>query len=333
MIFQKYPSIVNTYMEKSIEIIKEMGKFNDEWVATVKVHGGNFSMQTDGDQVLAASKNGFLSQSFYGHGPVFDKYKDSVIEVYNKLQSLQNTKIVNLSIFGELFGGYYQHPDVPRNPKATKTQKGISYTPDNDFYMFAICVDGKWLDFDVVMGLTMYIGCHFAYEMCRGGLQDCLDFSNEFQDPIHLRYGLPTIDDNVAEGLVIQPVKPFRFPNRKMCILKSKNIKWEEKAREPKRLRVQKETPQVVIDVVDEMSKYVTENRLMNVLSHHGLLYKDDFGKILGMMSKDVYNDFYDENKESFDRLEKVDQRLAKKMAQKLCVELFKPYFNKHAEI
>ena len=332
MFFQKFPSITNSYMDKTIGIIRDMGKADDEWVATVKVHGGNFSMFSDGIVVKSASKNGFTEQSFYGHEGVLNKYRDRVLEVFDIIQNLQSNKVKQISIYGELMGGYYNHPDVPRNPQATKIQKGISYTPDNDFYMFAVSIDGKWMEFDVVGGLSMILGCPSAYEVCRGTMDECLSFSNEFPDPIHKFYGLPEIEDNVTEGLIVQPVVPFKLPNGDAAILKNKNEKWLEKARKPKRERVQKVIPQVVLDQADVICEYITENRLMNVLSHHGLIQKEDFGKILGMLSKDVYEDFYKENNESFDRLEKRDQRMVKKMAQKECVKLFQPYYNKHAE-
>jgi len=327
MFFQKFPSIENTYRQKTIDIITDMGKAEDKWIATVKVHGANFSMHTDGSGLLAASKNGFIDGKFYGYERLLAKYAEGVFELFQALGDLHPASVRQMAVYGEIFGGMYNHDDIPKNTKSVKVMKGVSYTPDNDFYMFGLTIDGVWQNFDKVTAGSLYLGCPLAYIVGQGTLKECLALPNDGLDPIHKLYGLPEVDDNIMEGLVIQPYEPFFLPNGKMAILKNKGDRFKEKASKAKRERIPVVYSKIVTDQMEEISKYVTDNRLSNILSHHGEIGSKDFGKITGMLSRDVLEDYLVDNEEMYNILGNQEKGVVRKHGQILCASLFKPKF------
>ena len=51
----------------------------------------------------------------------------------------------------------------------------------------------------------------------------------------------------------------------------------------------------------EEIAKYITENRLNNVVSKIGTITQKDFGKLLGLYSKDVLEEFNLQNRNNTD--------------------------------
>lgn len=69
--------------------------------------------------------------------------------------------------------------------------------------------------------------------------------------------------------------------------------------------------------LVAEVVAYVTENRLTNVVSHIGEVHvPKDFGKIMGLFSKDVLEDFLKEHGGDYACLEKSEQKLLSEQPQ-----------------
>lgn len=79
-----------------------------------------------------------------------------------------------------------------------------------------------------------------------------------------------------------------------------------------------------------EITLYVTENRLTNVVSHIGeMQLPKDFGKMMGMLSKDALDDFLKKHIEAYTDLEKTEQKLLNKELNRLCTELVKRVYVK----
>jgi Rnl2 family RNA ligase len=323
---KKYPSIENTYRETFVQKAFFYGYHKQEWVVTNKVHGGNLAFHTDGEEVLTASKNG-ITENFYGRDIVLNRYRERILEAFEVIQRNVKTPIKQVSLYGEVFGGSYPHPDVPKVPGANRIQKGVFYTPNNDWYLIDVMIDGVLVDYDFAMGLSFYLECPYAHPLHRGTLQSCLEYPNDFDDPTYKYYGLPKIEGNITEGIVIRPVEPLFFPDGRRVILKNKNEKFSEKQREPRKQRIRKELPEDVQVQIDNGSQYVTENRLNNVLSHFGPVEDKQFGKLIGEFSKDVLEDYLKDYGDEYNSLDKQKQGMVKKNLQKMCAEFLKPRF------
>jgi hypothetical protein len=77
------------------------------------------------------------------------------------------------------------------------------------------------------------------------------------------------------------------------------------------------------------MSKYLTENRLRNVLSHGelGEINQKSFGKLLGLFSKDAIDDFIKDNPDMMDGLEKKSRKKVQKAFNKMAGDIIRPNF------
>ena len=86
--------------------------------------------------------------------------------------------------------------------------------------------------------------------------------------------------------------------------------------------------------MIEEGETYVTENRLANVVSHIGEVhFPKDFGKVMGLFSKDVLEDFLKEHGNLYTALEKSEQKLLNKELIKFCTALVKQVYMSQAYI
>lgn len=335
MEFYKFPSIENTYRKKTIGIVEQMGKSGGDWIGTLKVHGANFSITTDGVDILPATKNGFIpeGQEFYDYGNVSARYKQKIIDLFHRIKRYIHPTVKQIGVYGEIFGGMYNHPNVPRNPRVSRVMKGVSYCPDQDFYMFALNIDGLWMNFDFVEYCAGLIGCVPPIILGRGALAECLEIPNDTLDPLHKHYNLPPVENNIIEGVVIQPQVPFELPNGKAAIFKNKNERFKEKATKSKKVFIPVIHPKEITDQIDEICLYIVQNRLDNVVSHHGPVEEGDFGVLLGRLSKDVFDDYLIDNADEYGKLTKQQQRIVRKQGQRKCADLVRENFLKLLEM
>ncbi len=288
MIFKKFPSIENSYREKTISEIRKFGFHLYDWVVLNKVHGANFSIWYDGKELKCAKRTGFITdpnEKFYGYKDVVRDYEQRVKSTHLHFQNLLNSE-VELVLCGEIFGGSYPHPDVKCDIPSIKVQKGVYYCPHNDFYLFDIMVNGRFISHDDVVKIGNEFGFICAKPLFEGNFEDCMDYDPVFQDPTYKVFGFPPIEDNESEGVVLKPNIPAFFPNGARCILKKKNPKFKEKTRKKK--KVQKELPAHLKEKVENASQYITENRLRNVLSHGLEIGQKDFGKLIKAFLQDI---------------------------------------------
>lgn len=271
MEFRKYSSVENHYREKFIDKFREHGYNKEQYLITEKVHGANFSFWYDGKEVKVASRSQFVDGTFYGCQEVIDRYTPAVMDLYKFLKLNCETLVV----YGELFG--------------PKIQKGVKYSNEKDFVAFDIAIDGYYMAqaeaHDVI---TYSSGFNFVPLIDQvTGLDAALAVTNESTSILGLLNG---IDDanNIAEGIVIQLAElgNVRFGDTR-AIIKSKNEKWVEKSKQPRKPKVgAKEDP--MIPVVEQ---YVNENRLNAVLSKMGEVTVKQFGEVIKVMGQDVIED------------------------------------------
>ena len=70
-----------------------------------------------------------------------------------------------------------------------------------------------------------------------------------------------------------------------------------------------------------ELSTYVTENRVNNVLSHEGEIKEADIGRLLGLAAKDTMEDFCKDSK-TYSLLENPECKILSKSAVRLLAPL-----------
>jgi len=327
--FKKYSSIDNITRMRTVNYIIQNGYATGEWVSTLKIHGANYGLYTDGIVVKSAKRSGWIEgDSFYGDYN-FD-YTDNVLSAIKNYRRLIDSSISTMSFHGEIFGGLYNHPNVKRDKSAVRVQKEVQYTPHNDFIVFDIKVDGKLLDWDAVKEICDYEGFLCVPELARGKFDDLINNPVVFPDPLYKMFGLPEIEDNYAEGWVLKPVTPLFFGNGERIILKGKNPKLSGKSKQTgKPVKPEIELSEDGKRLNDEIQRYITDNRLRNVISHGEIenITNKDFGRLLGLFTKDIFSDFMKDNGNEFDKLEKKEKVKLKKNMNKMAGDVLRENF------
>ena len=292
MTFRKYNSIENSYRDKTVDLIRTLGLGSSQarWVVTEKVHGANFQVSFDGETVTFSSRNGALDvdDNFYGYKAIASILSYGIKELYEKVECS------TIRVYGELCGGGYDHPDVPK-VSAKQVQKGVQYSPKTEFYAFDLMVERNdnesyilWTEAEELMNEYFFT----AKTLLTGTLDECLAYSNEYQTTIPALLGLPEIENNVCEGNVIKPIISDYFDSGSRIILKNKNDKFAENKRPEK---VQVPLSELAESLIIIVEGYVNENRYEAVVSklpEIDYTEKKNIGKLMGLMVGDVMTDF-----------------------------------------
>jgi len=336
MSFKSYSSIDEKSRRLTLDKYIARGFTDQDWVVTTKIHGSNFSVFMPNGDWKFSRRTAWLKddESFFNYQRAIERHKE-------KLETLRALVLnefgldesYDVQVYGELFGGAYPHPDVDRIPNVAKVQDKVWFCPDVDFFPFDIYVRKEEeknfpLDHDVFERLVQFSGFEvYAKALFTGTFQECLDYPNDYPDPIHKLYGLPEIEGNICEGNVLKPVKACCEPSGSRVILKTKNDKFTERERVPKDkspIVPASEEAKRVIQIADE---YITENRLRNVLSHMGEITQKDFGKVMGAFAQDVRKDVLGDDPEIFDKVEEDEIKRVNKTINNACAGLIKKNF------
>ena len=326
--FKKYSSIENSFDAEFMDKVRAEMPSDLRYVVQEKVHGANTSFLCDGNDVCFAKRTSVLAdnEKFYDYEQILAEYRERVMALYADIKS-NVEDIESISVFGELFGGRYPHKEVKADNKMTLIQKGVYYTPVHGFYGFDIYLNkadgGRYLSVEETNALFEKHGFFYAKTLFSGTLDECLEYPNAFQSKISEWLGLPEIEDNICEGVVIRPVVPMYLSNRDRVLIKNKNARFAEKKQMKKRNKLFKEPipySEELKSLVAEVEAYVNENRLANVISHIGeVSFPKDTGKVLGMFCKDVLEDFLKEHGGEYSGLDKCEQKSLNKEVNKLC--------------
>jgi len=327
----KYSSIENSVRDKFVDQIKSEGKDGGDWVVTEKVHGGQFSLYYDGQEVKASTRTAFLSAGtdFFNWEKVKQENEDKVKEIFRILKS-RGEDVDYIIVYGELFGGDYPQAGVNKIKGARRLQKGVYYHPDNLFYVFDIKVNGRYLTVDEVNPLFEQVGLFYARTLFRGSLEACMNHANDFLSNIPGWLGLPQIEGNIAEGIVIKPVDPRFLSSGDRVILKSKNEKFEERKSIKKRPVAQDEVTRTPagIRLGRELESLVTENRLQNVLSK--MTGSPAFGEVMKALDSDAWEEFGKDHRQEYDNLDKKEQKEISRAVNQRAVKLVRAWHLKN---
>ncbi|MET3538840.1 RNA ligase, Rnl2 family [Chryseobacterium limigenitum] len=329
MIFKTYNSIENAYQARVIDQIRLRGFGDEVFIVQEKVHGANFSFFTDGKEIKIAKRTAFIEkdEKFYNAHQILERYRKNVINVFQRVKTIF-PDLETVVIYGELFGGGYKHKEVEAVKDAVKVQKGIDYAPYNEFYGFDIKLNGTtYLDTDLVNQIFEETGFFYAKILFQGTLEDALKFPNVFDSKIPAWLGLPEIENNMCEGTIVKTLKTKYFGNGSRIILKNKNEKWIEKSKMVKKDRPnQKEVhfSENAQNIWEEIQKYATANRLNNVVSKIGEFEPRMIGKVIGLFSQDILEDFEKDFPKVFATIEKAEQKRINKKLNSLVIDFIK---------
>ena len=329
MIFKTYNSIENAYQTRVIDQIRLQGFGDEVFIVQEKVHGANFSFFTDGKEIKIAKRTAFIEkdEKFFNAHQILEHYRKNVIEAFQKVKALY-PDVETVVIYGELFGGGYKHKEVEPVENAVKVQSGIEYAPYNEFYAFDIKLNGiTYLDTDIINSIFEQTGFFYAKTLFQGTLEEALKFPNVFNSKIPTWLGLPELN-NMCEGTIIKTLKTRYFGNGARVILKNKNEKWIEKS---KVVRKQNKTVQKQIhfsetaqNTWEEIQRYVTVNRLNNVLSKIGEFEPKMIGKVIGLFAQDILEDFEKDFPAAFTVIEKEEQKRINRKLNSLAIDFIK---------
>ena len=331
MKFKKYNTIENSFQKEFISAIIEQGLENIDFVVQEKIHGANLCFITDGETILTARRNELIieDENFYYAQLVLEQYKHQIIALFHDIA--EQYLASEISIFGEIFGGGYPHPDVSVDHKSQLVQRGIYYCPYNDFYAFDILINGEtYLDTEKVNQLFEKHKFHYAKTLFKGNLTECLSYPNAFKTTIPQEFNLPELDGNICEGVVIRPIKPLFLKSGERVIVKNKNEHWAEnnnyidKSLLNSLLKLDGENLSDDAQFLcEEIYKLITVNRLNNVVSKIGFIDpKKDLGKVLGLFNKDVITDFLKNYQDLYNTLEKHEMKTINKFLNKHAGEM-----------
>lgn len=326
--FKKYSSIENASARDYMQKVKMEMPYNLEWVVQEKVHGSNTSFLCDGSEVRFAKRTSLLDDNdwFYEFQSLLQAYKPRVLSLFLRIKNLY-PEVESIAVFGEMFGGRYAHESVAAEKDITLIQKGVNYTPGHEFYAFDIYLlengEGRYLSVDDANALFEAEGFFYAATLFRGSLADCLAFPNAFQSKISQWLGLPDIDDNICEGVVIRPVEPQYLRNGSRVLIKNKNERFAEKKSAKQRNKLfAAPVPccsEALQQLQTEIDAYITINRLNNVVSHIGeVAFPKDFGKVMGLFAKDILDDLIKEHDQAYLALDKSEQKALNRKISKM---------------
>lgn len=331
MKFERYPSIENSYRESTLSLITTNPCKYDEWEVREKIHGANGSLTAwlsdTGSPVFRWGKR----SSYLDDDINFHNHKKFAYFIEAGVKRLIYTEgLKNIVVYGEYYGGYYPHPDILRLSTCSKVQAGVWYCDYNTFRAFDIKIEGSFISGREFDSLCDMYGIPYIPVLFRGSLAECLAFDVEFVTTIPKLHGLPELENNITEGIVIKPNKPTYIGNTRI-ILKKKSNQFSEVQHRSYKLRMNKQDASTVSseceDLISKLPAYINTARLSCVLSKLQEVKQTDFGILLKEMNKDVLEDFNKDYGLIEDKLHKEEGKLFNKTLNKLNADFIRPHF------
>ena len=212
MKWTSYNEIENSDRTKYVQSILEIHHSHEAYV-TEKIHGANLSFHVTENDISLGKRSGIMNdeeiEGFYSSKNVYEKYKPFAHLLFLELKNF-NPMIDEITVYGELFGGSYDHPEVLKT-KDIKVQKGISYCPHEDFLAFDIkihCGDdsSRYLHPQEMVHFCELVSFPFIPILFKGTLKECFEIDPHAPSEIYKIYGLPELENNEREGIVINAI-------------------------------------------------------------------------------------------------------------------------------
>lgn len=318
MSFTPYGSIELVTNQKFMNrVAVESRTESSEWIVLEKADGTHFSIDSEG-RVAKRSRELEDGETYFVDAGFRESLRQCAVNIRNKLE------VPYVRVDGELIGGYYTHPEFHTAEDAKKIQGAVQYCPEYAFYAYDISLkDGSYLDYNTCIPLFEEFGFFYAKPLFRGTLEECASHPIEFSSTIHRLFGLPPIEGNYAEGIVIKPVQDLRLRDGSRVIFKNKNARFSETYR-PNEIKKNVVIPAVSYparEIYKHMLCMVTPNRFRSVLSKEGPWNSDPkrSGRFKGLLARDVLSTYARENDVGLESLSKTEQQIIKKSVADEC--------------
>lgn len=278
--FLKYPSLVNHYaLGKSRRVV---ALYDTPWVETEKIHGANASIVLDKDEyghiyVATAKRSGFINMDDKQFTRFKTWVKDNYAIVEQGAKFLDWQDVTQVHIFGEYFGGNVQKME------------------------YELCKQGE-IDFKVFNVILEYGDGAIHYVLDKDTVAKYLSskYLAKVKETKTLREfveGYPDVDSEyggVSEGSVYQPKHGYILNDTYGFLgVKYKTKEYAEVTKQKVSVKPKVEYAPEFIELMENVSAYVTANRLSNVLSHGEFeLVPQSIGKIMVAFKDDVVKEY-----------------------------------------
>jgi len=175
------------------------------WVALEKIHGAHLVIAVRDDEVCFGKRKQWLApeDDFFGWQLIAGELAEAVRSI------ARATGAGEVFAYGELFGGAYPHPDVAPVPGLAPVQTGVWYAPGLCWYVFDLLIatgdDAVFLAHHEVEALAAAGGLRTPPVVGRGSRAELERLPVSAPTRVPAQLGLPPIEGNLAEGLVLKP--------------------------------------------------------------------------------------------------------------------------------
>lgn len=309
--FKKYPKLTNHYnIEKEHVFDNWMGElyYSDE-----KIDGSNTQMaflieNNKIKDIKVGSRNHFIEADD----------KNNIAKVYSFVDKVKEAIEFNINllpkdcvvrVFGEIFGA-----------KIQQTKYDVTKDGNVDYRIFDVFVELPNDD-------TYVLGQSDLHKLLIN-----LDETTSYLKNIYLSSDADTLQDKLehslldkshygdilCEGEVYHPLNTFKYTyGTTFPVVKRKHEEFMEVSRKPRKKRKSNVASPELIELTDNVSDYVTERRLDNILSHGDIsLEPKNIGLLIKEMNKDISEEYLKENPDTDESLlEQALRRLNKDIA------------------
>ncbi|MFJ6482336.1 RNA ligase family protein [Streptomyces sp. NPDC091682] len=208
------------------------------WVAHEKIHGANFAVVCDASGAHPAKRRELLADGglddFFGVGRIWPALAVAATRCAQRLREDTGAPAsAVVTVYGELAGGRYPHPDVTATPAAEPVQTGVWYAPELLWLPFDATVtddDGPyWVGDRTLRAAADEAGLLCVPLLAEGPLGRLQELPAVFPTRLPALLGLPALPDNLAEGLVVKPADGSREPGRPMAKFKQPAFAEDER--------------------------------------------------------------------------------------------------------
>lgn len=279
------------------------------WVVTEKIHGANFCILADKDNICSAKRKSILqpNDNFFHYQKILLKYKNNIFDIFAELNK-KNPHIESIYVYGEIFGGKYPHPKI-LNKNTQPVQTGVYYSPNIEFIVFDIAYYAQkeriFIEYNLLTEVCSNNQIPYVTPIYIGSYEKAMAFNHKFETTIPKQLGYPEIANNYAEGIVIKPETHITIQTKKGTrvrpITKKKIVEFSE----TKYDEAQKWSPQKN-SYLELALLYITKNRLQNVLSKIGKVNFNNVAErknVVEHFVMDILEQMQDDYSEIFDKI------------------------------
>ncbi|MFJ9697053.1 RNA ligase family protein [Kitasatospora sp. NPDC101183] len=182
-----------------------------EWTAAEKVHGAHFAVVCEADgSVRAAKRRELLGDEgldgFFGVSRIWPELAVVAARLAAELRPEEGGVV---TVYGELAGGRYPHPQVAAEPGVDPVQTGVWYAPGLRWLPFDATVETaagrRWAADRALRSAAATAGLVCAPLLGHGPLTALQQLPVAYPSRVPALFGLPELADNLAEGYVLKP--------------------------------------------------------------------------------------------------------------------------------